>query len=128
MSLDQDSPFVLVVEDDHGCSELLAEIIGDLGYDVLVRESAEEAQDVLVGRRPVLVVLDIMLPGADGFTVLTLMRSMQEMETVPVILCTASLLQVYDLKAPVLDAHTEIVSKPFHIAAFAASFQRLLAE
>ncbi len=126
MSLVRDSHFVLVVEDDQGCSELLAEIIGDLGYEVVVRDSAEEARDVFAVRRPVLVVLDIMLPDADGFTVLNLMRSAPDMETVPVILCTASLLQVDDLKAPVLDAYTEIVSKPFHIAAFAASFKRLL--
>jgi DNA-binding response OmpR family regulator len=128
MSLDQDSTFVLVVEDDQGCSELLAEIVGDLGYDVVVCDSAEEARDILAVRRPILVVLDIMLPDADGFTVLNLMRSMPDMETVPVILCTASLLQVDDFKAPVLDAYSEIVSKPFHIAAFATSFKRLSAE
>jgi CheY-like chemotaxis protein len=127
MSLDHDSPFVLVVEDDQGCSELIAEIVGDLGYHVVARDSAGEARDVLTVRRPLLVVLDIMLPDADGFTVLNLMRSVPDMETVPVMLCTASLLQVDDRNSPVLDAHTEIVAKPFHIAAFAASLKRLLA-
>jgi CheY-like chemotaxis protein len=127
MTLDQDSPFVLVVEDDKGCSELIAEVVGDLGYDVVVRDSAEEAQDLLAKRRPLLVVLDIMLPDADGFTVLNLMRSVPDMETVPVMLCTASLLPMNDLHAPVLDAHTEIVAKPFHLTVFAAVLQRLLA-
>jgi two-component system OmpR family response regulator len=127
VSLDQDSPFVLVVEDDQGCSELITEVVADLGYHVIVRDSAEEARDLLAERHPLLVVLDIMLPDADGFTVLSLMRSVPEMETVPVMLCTASLLQLGDRNSPVLDAHTEIVAKPFHIAAFAASLKRLLA-
>jgi DNA-binding response OmpR family regulator len=127
MSLDHDSPFVLVVEDDQGCSELIAELVGDLGYHVVARDSAGEARDLLAVRRPILVVLDITLPDADGLTVLRLMRGVPEMETVPVMLCTASPLPVGDGNSPVLDVHTEVVAKPFHIAAFAASVKRLLA-
>jgi twitching motility two-component system response regulator PilG len=126
--LNQDSPFILVVEDDRGCSELISEIVADVGYDVIVRDSAEEARDLLATRRPLLVVLDIMLPDADGFTVLNLMRSVPDTETIPVILCTASLLQAGDVNGPALDAHTEMVSKPFHIAAFASTLKRMLAE
>ncbi len=128
MSLDQDSPFILVVEDDHGCSELIADVVAELGYHVVVRDRAEEARTLLAERRPLLVVLDIMLPDADGFSVLNLMRSVPDMETVPVMICTASLFQGGDPRGPVLDRHTEIVSKPFHIATFTTTLRKLLAE
>jgi two-component system OmpR family response regulator len=127
MNLDQDPPFVLVVEDDQGCSELIAEVVGDLGYAVVVRDRAEEAQDLLGQRRPLLVVLDIMLPDADGFTVLNLMRSVPDMEAVPVMLCTASPFLECDLHGQALDAHTEVVAKPFHIETFTTTMKRLLA-
>src|SRR5665213_4059102 len=127
MNLDQDPPFVLVVEDDHGCGELIAAVVGDLGYDVVVSDRAKEAPELLGKRRPLLVVLDIMLPDADGFTILSLMRSVPDMETVPVMLCTASPFQESDLRGPVLDAHTAIVAKPFHIATFTTTLKRLLA-
>ncbi|MGH2346467.1 MAG: response regulator transcription factor [Chloroflexota bacterium] len=128
MCLNPTSPFVLVVEDDQGCSELISEVVSDLGYDVLVRDSAEEAQLLLADHYPILVVLDVMLPDADGFTVLKLMRETPAMEKVPVMLCTAALFEVSEYYNPVLDAHTEIVPKPFHIEAFVTVMERLLAE
>jgi DNA-binding response OmpR family regulator len=127
MSMNSTSPFILVVEDDQGCSELITEVVSDLGYEVVVRDSAEEAQVMLVDRHPILVVLDVMLPDADGFTVLKQMRETPELETVPVMLCTAALFEVSEYYNPVLDAHTEIVPKPFHIETFVQVMERLLA-
>ncbi|HVC81921.1 MAG TPA: response regulator [Chloroflexota bacterium] len=127
MSLNPAPPFVLVVEDDQGCSELITEVVTDLGYQVVVRENAEEAQTLLREQRPLLVVLDIMLPDADGFTVLRAMRENPGTETTPVMLCTAALFEVSELHNPVIDPHTEIMPKPFHIDAFVSVMERLIA-
>ena len=127
MSVSPASPFILVVEDDQGCSELITEVVSDLGYEVVVRDSAEEAQALLSERLPLLVVLDIMLPDADGFSVLRAMRETPAMETTPVMLCTAALFEVSDFHNPVLDPHTEIMPKPFHIENFISVMERLLA-
>jgi DNA-binding response OmpR family regulator len=126
MSMNSTSPFILVVEDDQGCSELITEVVSDLGYEVVVRDSAEEAQVLLIDRHPILVVLDVMLPDADGFTVLKQMRETPELEKVPVILCTAALFEVSEYYNPVLDAHMEIVPKPFHIETFVTVMERML--
>ncbi len=127
MNSNPTSPFILVVEDDQGCSELISEVVGDLGYEVVIRDSAEDAQALLAERKPLLVVLDIMLPDADGFSVLRAMRETPAMETTPVMLCTAALFEVSEFRNPVIDPHTEIMPKPFHIDAFIALLERLLA-
>ncbi|HVA92929.1 MAG TPA: response regulator [Chloroflexota bacterium] len=127
MSLNPTPPFILVVEDDQGCSELISEVVSDLGYAVVIRDSAEEAQALLAERQPLLVVLDIMLPDADGFSVLRAMRETSIMETTPVMLCTAALFEVSEFHNPVIDPHTEIMPKPFHIDAFISVMERLLA-
>ena len=127
MNSNSTSPFILLVEDDQGCSELISEVLGDLGYEVVIRDSAEEAQALLAERQPLLVVLDIMLPDADGFSVLRAMRETPATETIPVMLCTAALFEVSAFHNPVIDPHTEIMPKPFHIDAFVALLERLLA-
>lgn len=127
MSLSPSPPFILVVEDDQGCSELITEVVTDLGYEVVVRDNAEDAQVLLSERQPLLVVLDIMLPDADGFSVLRTMREAPATETTPVMLCTAALFEVSDFHNPILDPHTEIMPKPFHIETFITVMERLLA-
>lgn len=60
---------VLVVDDDPGIRTLVAECLGNQGYDVVCAANAEEMNRVLV-RSPVdLVILDVMMPGEDGLSV-----------------------------------------------------------
>jgi CheY-like chemotaxis protein len=60
---------VLVVEDDAGIRGYLVEILEQHGYDVVAAASGEEALQRLAGRKARLAVLDVGLPGMDGFAV-----------------------------------------------------------
>jgi len=60
---------VLVVEDDAGLRAYLATILEGQGYSVIAAGSGEEALKALGGRNAMLAVLDIGLPGMDGFAV-----------------------------------------------------------
>lgn len=60
---------VLVVEDDAGTRSYLVEILEQYGYDVVAADSGEEALQRLAGRKARLAVLDVGLPGMDGFAV-----------------------------------------------------------
>jgi CheY-like chemotaxis protein len=60
---------VLVVEDDAGLRAYLATILESQGYRVIAAGSGEEALKALGGERAILAVLDIGLPGMDGFAV-----------------------------------------------------------
>ncbi|AUX44601.1 XRE family transcriptional regulator [Sorangium cellulosum] len=81
-----DPPQILVIDDDAELCELLAELLGQEGYAV------ESARDAITGlaraqEKPfTLVVLDVMLPGLNGFEVLTRLR---QSSRVPVLMLTA---------------------------------------
>lgn len=77
---------VLVVDDDPGLASLLAEYLGSRGFDVEVVGSGEDALSRIPRGGLDLVVLDVMLPGADGFEVLSHIR---RIGSLPVIMLTA---------------------------------------
>ncbi|NOT16541.1 MAG: response regulator [Sulfuriferula sp.] len=61
---------VLVVDDEMGIRELLSEILGDEGYEVIQAENADIAQAVRASIQPDLVLLDIWMPNRDGISLL----------------------------------------------------------
>jgi DNA-binding response OmpR family regulator len=77
---------LLVVDDDQRLRELLAEYLGGRGYQVSTSSDGETAIERLRGGGIDLVVLDVMLPGKDGFAVC---RELRAFSSVPVIMLTA---------------------------------------
>jgi DNA-binding response OmpR family regulator len=77
---------ILVVEDEIALQETLAYNLKKLGYDVEVAGDGKTALDEARNLHPDLILLDIMLPGMDGFEVCRILR--QEMST-PVLMLTA---------------------------------------
>lgn len=61
---------ILVVDDEMGIRELLAEILGDEGHAVMSAENAQQARDIRAQGAPDLVLLDIWMPDTDGVTLL----------------------------------------------------------
>jgi len=76
---------ILVVDDEVGIRELLAEILFDEGYQVHLAENAEQARAHRNEREPDLVLLDIWMPDTDGVTLLKEWVE-QELLTMPVIM------------------------------------------
>ena len=66
---------VLVVEDESAIRESVVDALADAGFRALGRADGADLEDVLAGYRPDLVVLDVMLPGRDGFRLLEVVRS-----------------------------------------------------
>jgi CheY-like chemotaxis protein len=69
VAYDQLARPVLVVEDDAGLRAYLSAILEDHGYRVIAAGSGEEALASLAGEEAMLAVLDVGLPGMDGFAV-----------------------------------------------------------
>ena len=78
---------VLVVDDDQAIRELLAEYLTKNNYEVVTAEDGIEMQQKLSGNSPDLIILDIMLPGDDGFT---LCQHIRQNSNVPIIMLTAN--------------------------------------
>ncbi|MCX4392041.1 response regulator [Streptomyces sp. NBC_01767] len=77
---------VLVVDDDPTVAEVVTEYLSRAGYEVARAADGPAALEQYAARRPDLAVLDLMLPGMDGFEVC---RRMREHGPVPVIMLTA---------------------------------------
>ncbi len=73
---------LLVVEDDQDLREALAEVLGAAGYDVMTAGRGDEALDLACGSPPALVLLDLILPGINGYTVC---RELRQRSEVPII-------------------------------------------
>ncbi|HEX9437393.1 MAG TPA: response regulator transcription factor [Candidatus Limnocylindria bacterium] len=81
---------ILAIEDDAELSYLYQSFLTEEGYEVLVARDAYEALRRLRDP-PDLILLDLMLPGADGYTLLQEMRARPDLRDVPVIVVSASL-------------------------------------
>jgi len=78
---------VLVVDDDQAIRELLAEYLSKNNFDVITAEDGIEMDKQLLTDQPDLIILDIMLPGDDGFI---LCQRIRQTSHVPIIMLTAN--------------------------------------
>ena len=82
-------PTVLVVDDDAGLSALLAEYLGGRGFQVELASDGPSGLERVQRGGVDLVVLDVMLPGMDGFEVLGALRRDEASRLLPVLMLTA---------------------------------------
>jgi diguanylate cyclase (GGDEF)-like protein len=80
---------ILIVDDEPTIVELLEEHLRSEGYETLHAYSGEEALQLLEHEVPDLVLLDLMLPGMDGYEVCRLMQRDARLNHIPVIMLTA---------------------------------------
>ena len=82
-------PRVLVVEDDLAIQLLLTETLRSRGYETATAADGPAALPAALKHRPDLVLLDLGLPGFNGFEVLTRLKADETLRDVPVIMVTA---------------------------------------
>ena len=80
---------ILVIDDDHEVQQLLTLMLGHEGYQVSVAADGFQGLKIAKSRRPDLVLLDLMLPGIDGFEVCSRLRQEPATATVPVLIISA---------------------------------------
>ena len=81
-------PLVFVVDDDQTILVLFRLTLEESGFSVEEAHDGGEALSLLKKRKPDLIILDVMLPGMDGFTVCAELRKMPEGENIPVLMIT----------------------------------------
>lgn len=79
---------VLVIDDEPGIRDLLDTLLNWKGYDVILADGGQKGMEVLRGARPVVVVLDLKMPGMVGLTVLQQIRHLTPKQ--PVIILTGA--------------------------------------
>ena len=119
---------ILIVEDDDSIARLQKDYLELSGYAVTIVESGTEGLKALEGEAFDLVILDIMLPGTDGFEVL---KAIRERDDIPVLLVSARGEELYKIKGLGLGAD-DYITKPFspgelvaRVNAHLAKFERM---
>lgn len=105
-------PKILIVDDEPNIVVPLQFLMEQNGYQTLVAQSGEEALEAISKEEPDLVLLDIMLPGIDGFEVCEIVRLKPEWRHIRIIFLTAKGRDVDIAKGMVLGAD-EYITKPF---------------
>jgi DNA-binding response OmpR family regulator len=82
----QDNPKLLVVDDDRKLAGLIRDYLTPMGYQVELRHSGPDGLAEALASPYVAVILDVMMPGMDGFAVL---RELRKKSDVPVLMLTA---------------------------------------
>ena len=121
-------PTVLVAEDDGQIAYLLQFLLEREGYQVLRAADGRESQRLIDEMAPpALVILDIMMPYADGFEVLAYLRAKPDWHNTPVIMLTARS-QERDIVRALDAGATDYVVKPFLPDELKARIRRLVAQ
>ena len=116
---------IWVVEDDADIRELLRFSLSKEGYRVAAYATAEEAEKALAKAVPDIVLLDLMLPGKDGYTFCKELRANPKSAMVPVVMVTARV-EDADIVAGLEVGADDYISKPFSPRVLSARVKAVL--
>lgn len=88
-SVTDDLPLILVVDDHRPAAEMISRLFEKNNYRTDIVHSGQEALDYARQTQPAIILLDIMMPGMNGFEVLEALRQQRTTEDIPVIFITA---------------------------------------
>jgi DNA-binding response OmpR family regulator len=103
---------VMVVDDDREIVEMTRMILEDGGYQVIPAVSGEEAIRGAVERRPSLILLDINMPGMDGWETLKILKIDEATREIPVAMFSIKL-EVRDKLQGLKQGAFDYITKPF---------------
>ncbi len=122
----QDSKTVLCIEDEPGVIELIRLILERRGLNVVGAESGPDGLSAIRKLHPRLVLLDLMLPGMDGWEVYRRMKADAAMKNIPVIVVTAKAANIDEMLARYIAKVDDYIKKPFALQELVEKVDRVL--
>ncbi|MBW2252717.1 MAG: response regulator [Deltaproteobacteria bacterium] len=116
---------ILIVDDEPNVVVPIQFLMEQQGYRVMTAERGEDALDLIYQYKPDLVLLDIMLPGIDGWEVCEIIRLNPDFRDIKIVFLTAKGREEEIAKGLALGADAYI-TKPFSNAALVAKVKELL--
>ncbi len=116
---------IYIVEDDPDIREMESYALRSSGYEVAACESGAELFGALAAGDPELIMLDIMLPGEDGLSILSRLRADEKTSLTPIIMVTAKTSEIDKVKG--LDQGADdYITKPFGVMELVSRVKALL--
>jgi UDP-glucose 4-epimerase len=114
-----DNASILVIDDDKDVTDLISARLGSHGFKVSAVNIPEEAFKILDKDTPDLIILDLVMPGIDGYGILRKIRTGNKTKEVPIIVLTAKLDQLDKVNALNTGAQ-DYITKPYEPEEFLA--------
>ena len=95
----QQAPLVLIADDFRDVREMYSEFLEFAGFRVVQAETGAEALDAARQTRPDIILMDVTMPGLDGFTATTLLRQDPMFATIPILMLTAHVFVEHEERA-----------------------------
>ena len=106
------SKLILVVEDQEDNRRIMRDLLASAGYEVMEAVTGEEGVAAAETHRPDLILMDIQLPGLDGYEATRQIKANPDLQHIPIIVVTSYALSGDDVKAYEAGCD-DYVSKPY---------------
>ena len=116
---------ILVIEDQEDNRRILRDLLTSVGYEIIEAVTGEEGVALAETGRPDLILMDIQLPGIDGYEATRRIKAIPALRSIPVIAVTSYALSGDDVKAKEAGC-TDYVPKPFSPRALLATIRKYL--
>ncbi len=108
-------PTILIVDDIPANLMLLFNILQKHHFEILIAENGKEALEMVLGKNPHLILLDVMMPGMDGFEVCQQLKENPKTQDIPVIFITAFSSATGDKVKGFQLGAVDYITKPFQV-------------
>ena len=104
---------IIVVDDDKEVREIITFVLSRNSFEVETASSGQQLQHLLASHLPDLIILDVMMPGEDGYHICRSLRDGPQTRHIPVMIITAHTEEIYQRISVDLGA-AQHITKPFH--------------
>ncbi|MCK9522785.1 MAG: response regulator [Proteobacteria bacterium] len=126
MKTAKQNPLLLLVDDDPKILSILKKRLLLLNYDVVTAENGHDAWRIAQENHPDAIILDIMMPGMNGWEVCRAIRSDPALQHTPILTLSGISESLNDLTSPLFGANAHL-DKPFEFTALVSAVKSLLA-
>ena len=117
---------ILCIEDETEMIDLMRLILERKGFDFVGAEGGQEGLDRIRTEKPHLILLDLMMPGVDGWEVYRQLKADQELQDIPVIVVTAKAQSIDKVLGLHIARVDDYITKPFGPQDLLESIYRVL--
>jgi len=116
---------ILIVDDEAGTRNLIAEVVQEMGHEVALAANGPDGLRLARGQPPDLILLDVTMPGMNGFEVCEVLRAEPRTSEIPVIMLTGMQEPEHRVRGLITGAD-DYVTKPFSPGELAARIEKRL--